>query len=87
MENTCVDLHTKNHFFNETMVERMVRSNSSSSNMHGVINDNSNRFRSMVMDAMRMNECDAGEFAIVDEESNVDATRFFELLKDSNKPL
>jgi len=77
MENTCVGLHTKNHFFNETMVERMVMSNSSSSNMHGVINDNSNHYRSMVMDAMRMNECDAGEFAIVDEESNVDATRFF----------
>jgi hypothetical protein len=31
----------------------------------------------MIMDAMRINECDAGESAIVDEESNVDATRFF----------
>jgi hypothetical protein len=64
-------------FFYENMVEKMVMSNFSSSTMHGVINYNSNRYRSMIMDAMRINECDAGEFAIVDEESNVDATRFF----------
>ena len=64
-------------FFYENMVEKMVMSNFSSSTMHGVINYNSNRYRSMIMDAMRINKCDAGEFAIVDEESNVDATRFF----------
>jgi len=72
MENTCVGLHTENHVLYKTMVERMVGSTSNSNNMHGVINDNSNRYRSMIMDAMWMNECDAGEFLIVDEEPNID---------------
>jgi hypothetical protein len=35
----------------ETMVERMVRSTSSASNVHGLVNDNSNSYRTMVMDA------------------------------------
>jgi hypothetical protein len=41
------------------MVERMVASTSSSNNMYGVRDDNSNRYRSIVMDAIRMNQSDA----------------------------
>ena len=38
------------------MVERVVGSTSSASNVHEVGNDNSNPYRNMVMDAMRMSE-------------------------------
>jgi len=41
---------------NESMVERLVGSTFSASNVHDVVNDNSNPYRSMVMDAMRMNQ-------------------------------
>jgi len=34
----------------------MVRSTSSSSNVHGVVDENSNPYKNMVMDAMRMNQ-------------------------------
>jgi hypothetical protein len=40
----------------DTMVERMVGSNSSSTNVHGVIDDNSNHHRNIVMDTMRINQ-------------------------------
>jgi len=69
------------------MVERMTRSTSNSNNVHEVVDDNINRYRSMVMNAMRMNEGYVGECSIIYEELNVDATRFFELLKDYDKPL
>jgi len=72
---------------NESMVERVVGSTSSSSNVHEVVNDNSNPYRNMVMDAMRMNEGNVGKCPIVEEEPNADATRFFDLLKDSDEPL
>jgi len=55
--------------------------------VHEVVDDNINRYRSMVMNAMRMNEGYVGECSIIYEELNVDATRFFELLKDYDKPL
>jgi hypothetical protein len=45
------------------------------------------RNRNMVMDAMRMSEGNVREYPIVEEEPNADATRFFDLLKDSNEPL
>jgi hypothetical protein len=61
----------------ETTVERMAGSTSSASNVHEVETDNSNPYRTMVMDAMRMNQGHAGQFLIVDEESNANATRFF----------
>jgi len=72
---------------NESMVERVVRSTSSASNVHEVVNDNSNLYRNMDMDAMRMNEGNASQCPIVEEEPNADATRFFDLLKDSDEPL
>jgi hypothetical protein len=49
--------------------------------MHEVGNENNNRYRNMVMDAMRMSEGNVSEFP------NIDAARFFDLLKDSDEPL
>jgi hypothetical protein len=72
---------------NESMVERVVRSTSSASNVHEVVNDNINLYRNMDMDAMRMNEGNVSQCPIVEEEPNADATRFFDLLKDSDEPL
>jgi hypothetical protein len=68
------------------MVERVVGSTSSASNVHKVVNDNSNPYKNMVMDAMRMNQGNVNHCPIV-EEPNADAARVFDLLKDSNKPL
>jgi hypothetical protein len=72
---------------NESMVERVVGSTSSASNMHEVGNENNNHYRNMVMDAMRMSEGNASEFPNIEEEPNADAARFFDLLKDSDEPL
>ena len=58
------------------MIEMMVRSTSRSSNMHGVVEDNNNPYRNMVMDAMRMNQSYAGKYSIVDEEPNIDEPGF-----------
>ena len=86
---SCNGVMTWIFFFipNETMVERVVGSTSSASNMHEVGNDNSNPYRNMVMDAMRMSEGNVSECPIVEEEPNADAARFFDMLKDSNEPL
>jgi hypothetical protein len=54
--------------------------------MHEVGNENSNPYRNMVMDAMRMSEGNASEFPNVEEEPNVDAARFFDMLKDYDEP-
>ena len=70
-----------------SMVERVVGSTSSPSNVHYVVNDNSNPYINMIMDAMRMNEGNVSQCLIVEEEPNADATRFFHLLKDSDEPL
>jgi hypothetical protein len=69
----------------EIIVEKMVRSISSFSNMHEVVNDNSNPYKTMVMDARRMNQGHDGQCPIIDEEPNVDTTIFFDLLKDSDE--
>jgi hypothetical protein len=55
--------------------------------MHRVVDDNSNPYRSMTMNVIGMNQGYANECSIIDEEPNVDATRFFDLLKDYDKPL
>jgi len=59
----------------------------SSNNVYGVVNDNSNPCRNMVMEAMRMNHGHVDQRLIVDEEPNADTTRFFDLLKDFDEPL
>jgi hypothetical protein len=56
---------------------KMVGSTFSSSNVHGVVDDNSNSYRNMVMDVMRMNHGYVSQCAIVDEESNADTSSFF----------
>jgi hypothetical protein len=60
----------------------MVGLTSSSSNVNKVVDNNSNPYRNIVMDAMRMNQGCAGQCPIVDKESNADAAEFFDLLKD-----
>jgi len=56
--------------------------------VHGVETDNSNPYRTIVMDAMWMHQGHTSQCPIIDEEErNADATRFFDLLKDSDKPL
>jgi hypothetical protein len=45
--------------------------------MYEVVNDNSNPYRNMVIDAMRMNQGNVSQCPIVEEEPNADATRFF----------
>jgi hypothetical protein len=69
------------------MRERVVGSTSSASNVNEVANDNTNPYRNMVMDVMRMNQGNVSQYPIIEEEPNVDAARFFDLLKDSDEPL
>jgi len=44
--------------------------------MHGVVDDNNNPYRNMVIDAMRMHQGHASQRPIVDKEPHADATRF-----------
>jgi len=83
----CWYAHIKSFVPHETIVERMVGPTSSVSNMHGVETDNCNPYRTMVMDAMRMNQGHSDQCPIIDEESNTDVARCFDLLKDFDKPL
>ena len=69
------------------MGETVVGLTSSANNVHEAANDNTNPYRNMVMDAMRMNQGNVSQCPIVEEEPNADATRFFYLLKDSDEPL
>jgi hypothetical protein len=55
--------------------------------MQGVVDNNSNRYKRMIMDATRINQDYTRECLTIDEKLNTYATRFFELLKDSDKSL
>jgi len=55
--------------------------------MHEVVGDNSIPYRNMVIDVIGMNQDYFGQYSIIDEEPNEKMTRFFDLLKDSDKPL
>jgi hypothetical protein len=68
------------------MIKRIVGSTSIFNNIHEVVNDDNNRYMSMMMNVMEINHSYLGEGLRVDKELNVDAIRFFQLLKDSNKP-
>ena len=83
----CWFAHEELYVPYEIVVERIVGSTSSSRSMRRAIDDNSNHYKSMTIDAMRMNQGDARKCSIVDEEPNVDVTRFFDLLKDYKEPL
>jgi hypothetical protein len=66
------------------MVERMIGSTSSSNNVHGVVDDNSNQYRNMVLDMMRINVMIVN---VQYEEPKANVTMFFDLLKHSDEPL
>ena len=83
----CWFAHGKPYVPYETMVERMVGSTYRSNNVHGVVDNNSNLYKTMVMNVMRMNQSYIGECPIINEKPYVDVTKFFDLLKDSNEPL
>jgi len=73
----CWYAHRELFVPDESMEEQVVGSTFSASNMHEVGNENSNPYRNMVMDAMRMSEGNVRECPIVEEEPNADAARFF----------
>jgi hypothetical protein len=79
--------HGEPYIPHDTMVERMVGSTSSDSNVHGIIDDNSNLYKNMIMDAIGMNYGHADQCSIINEESNADMAKVFDLLKDSDEPL
>jgi len=83
----CWYAHEEPYISHETMVEMIVRSTSSVSDVHGVVDDNNNPYRTMVMEAIRMNQSHASQCPIVDKELNANMTSFFDLLKDSDKSL
>jgi len=82
----CWFAHGKPYVPHDTMVEMMVGSNSSSSNVYKVVYDNSSSYSNMIMDAMRMNQGYTGQYPIIDKEPNANATRFFDLLKYLDEP-
>ena len=65
----------------------MVELTFSASIVHGVVDDNNNSYRNMVMDVMRMNQDHVGECLIIDEEPNANTTSFFDILKDYDELL
>ena len=69
------------------MVEMMVWSIFSSNKVHEIVDGNSNSYKNMIMDAMRINQGYVDQCLIIDEEPNADVTRFFDLLKDSDRSL
>jgi hypothetical protein len=74
----CWYTHGEPFVYHKTMVKWMVGSTSSASNMHGIVDDNSNFNRNIVMDVIRMNQGHVVHCPIIlDEESNADTTRFF----------
>jgi len=78
MENYwCWYAHGEVFVHNKSMGERVVGSTSSASNVHEVTNDNTNPYRNMIMDAMRINQGNVSQCPIVEEEPNADAARFF----------
>jgi hypothetical protein len=55
----------------------MIESTSSANNRYEVVDDNSNSYKDMIMNVMRMNQDYVSQYSIIDEEPNVDATKFF----------
>jgi len=83
----CWYAHEEPYISHETMVEMIVGSTSSASDVHGVVDDNNNPYRTIVMEAIRINQSHVNQCLIVDKEPNTNMARFFDLLKDSDKPL
>jgi hypothetical protein len=73
-----------------TMLEKIIYSTFSSSNIHEFVDDYSNPYRSIVMDAIKIKHGYSSKNSRnipLNEEPNVDATRFFEFLKDYDELL
>ena len=71
-------MRIKNHLvLHGTMVERIVGSTSSTSNVYGVVDNNNNPYKTIVMDSMKMNQGHADQLPIINEEPNADTTKFF----------
>ena len=65
----------------------MVGATYSSSNVNKVVDNNSNPYKNMIMDAIRMNQGCANQCPVVNKELNADVTGFFDLLKYSDESL
>ena len=63
----CWYTHVKPFVPHETMVKRMVLSISSARNVHGVVNDKTTSYKTMVMNAMRMNQGHTSQYPIINE--------------------
>ena len=83
----CWFAYGEPYFPYETLVKMMVGSTSSFSNVHEVVDVNSNPYQNMVTDAMRINEGYVGECSIVMKNQMQMWLSFFYLLKDSDEPL
>ena len=55
----------------------MVELISSSSNVHIVVVNSNNCYKSMIIDVMKTNQSDASECSIIYEEPNANTTNFF----------
>lgn len=60
-----------------TMVEKIVGSTFSFSNVHGFIYVNSYCYRSIIIDAIKMHQCDTSKCLITNKEPNESITIFF----------
>ena len=52
----CLFAHEEPYVPYDTMVEKIIGSTSSSSNVNGIVDGNRNLYRNTVMDTMRMNQ-------------------------------
>jgi len=73
----CWYAHGEQSVRNESILERIIVSTSSTNNMHSVVNNKSNHYKNMIMKVMRMNQGNFSQYSIIEEEPNTDATRFF----------
>jgi len=73
----CWFPHEEHYAPYEIMLERIVGSTSSSSNIYRVVDDNDNHYKIMVIYAIEMNHSYLDEDSCVDKKPNIDATMFF----------
>jgi hypothetical protein len=52
---TCWYANEKSYVPHDIMIKRMVESTSSANKVHGVVDDNSNPYRNIIMNAMNLN--------------------------------
>ena len=83
----CWFIHEEPYIPYKTMLEMIVGLIFISNNIHEVVDGNSYCYRSMVMNAMRINHCYSSENLCGDGEPNLDAGRSFELLRDFDESL